>query len=311
MQRPKMLFIVGSGRCGSSWVLDMLLRHPAVQAEYTESKLFQIVGPFLCKGIPRDEHRKAKRWFRTLFFRVLMLHPALAFRYVLYKYHRYPEGTRFQTYLDEKAMQALIVEARKEKGSIEKKMTFFARSYFSDYLSKHNAKGELFVEKTPAHIHYLDKILSIFPEAFALEMIRDGRDVCVSLTKRAEKLHQTPEPIKVQMRKWKMDVIRGEQWRKIPAFNGRIKTILYEDLLEDAPAGFSQILAFAGLDNSKAAVNALLAKDRLVSGGFSAKAGAWKKHLSPADIRTVYSEGREVLARYRYLDEKEVVNDSR
>lgn len=289
----------------------MLLRHPAVQAEYTESKLFQIIGPFLCRGIPRDEHRKAKRWLRTLLFRFLMLHPALAFRYVVFKYHRYPKGTRFQTYLEENAFKVLVDEARRKKGSIEQKMTFFARRYFSDYLSKHNAKGELFVEKTPAHIHYLDKILHIFPEALALEMIRDGRDVCVSLSKRAEKLHQKPELVKVQMRKWKMDVLRGERWRKNPAFNGRIKTILYEDLLEDTPSGFSQILAFAGIDNTKPTVNALLAKDRLVSGGFSAKAGGWKKHLSAADIRTAYSEAREVLARYQYLDEHELGNDVR
>jgi len=40
----KIIFIVGSGRCGTSWIQDWLLRHPQICGEFNESRIFEVLG---------------------------------------------------------------------------------------------------------------------------------------------------------------------------------------------------------------------------------------------------------------------------
>ena len=40
----KAIFIVGSGRCGTSWIQDWLLQHPQICGEFNESKLFDVLS---------------------------------------------------------------------------------------------------------------------------------------------------------------------------------------------------------------------------------------------------------------------------
>jgi len=48
---------------------------------------------------------------------------------------------------------------------------------------------ERWVEKSPYHIHYLDKILEIAPKAKIIVMLRDGRDVACSIKARTGSLN--------------------------------------------------------------------------------------------------------------------------
>jgi len=54
---------------------------------------------------------------------------------------------------------------------------------------KQNKK--LFVEKTPSHVRQLDKIFTTFPQAKVIVLVRDGRDVALSLEKRTENLQES------------------------------------------------------------------------------------------------------------------------
>lgn len=52
---------------------------------------------------------------------------------------------------------------------------------------------QFFAEKTPSHVRYLDDIFSIFPFAKIIVMVRDGRDVVLSLEKRTNDLNSSIE----------------------------------------------------------------------------------------------------------------------
>jgi len=54
-----------------------------------------------------------------------------------------------------------------------------------------NAGADTWVEKTPIHVHYLDKISRYAPSARVIHLIRDGREVVASLHDAAQKYPNT------------------------------------------------------------------------------------------------------------------------
>ena len=120
---------------------------------------------------------------------------------------------------------------------------------FSDYVSNKRVKQHLeailnlaqsknvdrFVEKTPKHINFVERILRWFPDAQMLIMVRDGRDVAVSL-KRRGKNH------KRAVRSWVHDNKRICELVGDP----RIFVVKYENLISDPEAILQDVCAFLG-----------------------------------------------------------------
>jgi hypothetical protein len=95
--------------------------------------------------------------------------------------------------------------------------------------------------KTPFNEYYADSILSSYPRATMIQMLRDPRDVAVS----------------IQSRGWKWDVeLFCKQWRKssLAGKNNEIKhsgsylTIRYEDLVSDTVETVSRVCGLANLE---------------------------------------------------------------
>lgn len=78
------------------------------------------------------------------------------------------------------------------------------------------------VEKTPAHIHCLKRMLDDYPDAKILLLIRDGRNVAVSLKKRWGDFERSVE-------RWVEDNRAGEPYWNHP----RVMKLKYEDLVTD------------------------------------------------------------------------------
>lgn len=91
------------------------------------------------------------------------------------------------------------------------------------------------VEKTPAHIHHLARIFQRYPEAKVLLLIRDGRNVAVSLNKRWGDFERS-------VQRWVDDNRAGEPYWDHP----QVMKLSYEQLVADYEQQIRAICDFIG-----------------------------------------------------------------
>lgn len=89
-------------------------------------------------------------------------------------------------------------------------------------------------EKTPTHIRVLPLLFSTFPDAKVILLLRDGRDVAVSMKKRRE------DGFSWGVRRWLRDNRLGEPFWSHP----RVSVIRYEELVTQPDETARKICAF-------------------------------------------------------------------
>jgi len=180
----------------------------------------------------------------------------------------------------------------------------FALSAVDQITRNHtNGHGKIFVEKTPAHVHYYQNILRLFPEAFFIEIVRDPRAMVASM-RAVDFGNWTTSGVIQNCHRWKKSIRDGLSLEAGASHHRRVK---YEDLLHDTERVLSELFEFIGekpdrSDISVWAENVSLSKLR--SGGgpenvpwdmnrepqnFYRKGDAvgWKKELSKADASLI------------------------
>ncbi len=75
-------------------------------------------------------------------------------------------------------------------------------------------------EKTPMHVHRIGRIFELYPEARVLLVIRDGRDVALSLRRRWNDFDRSVE-------RWIVDNREGERWWDHP----QVHKLSYEEIV--------------------------------------------------------------------------------
>lgn len=88
-------------------------------------------------------------------------------------------------------------------------------------------------EKTPTHVHAIERILQIYPNARILLIIRDGRDVAISLRKRTSDFSAGVE-------RWVKDNRGGEAFWGHP----QLLKLTYEELVGDFDEVMPRVCAF-------------------------------------------------------------------
>jgi hypothetical protein len=91
------------------------------------------------------------------------------------------------------------------------------------------------VEKTPAHVRMIDRIFKSYPDAKVLFVVRDGRDVVVSIRKRFGGFEKG-------IRRWVEDNHHGLKWADDP----RVMRVRYEDLVKQYEETMPRICRFIG-----------------------------------------------------------------
>ncbi|MCP4469130.1 MAG: sulfotransferase [Gammaproteobacteria bacterium] len=91
------------------------------------------------------------------------------------------------------------------------------------------------VEKTPAHVRMINKIFASYPEARVLFVVRDGRDVAVSIRKRLGNFEKG-------ILRWVDDNCDGLNWMDDP----RVLKVRYEDLVKQYDESMRHICQFIG-----------------------------------------------------------------
>jgi hypothetical protein len=146
-------------------------------------------------------------------------------------------------------------------------------------------------DKTPFYLRYVDELAAVWPDARFVVLVRDGRDVALSVMR----VPFGANNVWAAARSWASGIRLGlDAERRHP---GRVLTVRYEDLVAEPDSRVREICEFLGLqfapdmlaieqtDPSK------IAKDQ--SGWFTnvwaginqTAVGKWRRELSPRDQR--------------------------
>lgn len=162
-------------------------------------------------------------------------------------------------------------------------------------------------DKTPIYTSYMDLLAELFPTAQFIYLIRDGRDVGLSmLDKWGRKFHFD---IYFTARKWVQRSRQAQESAK-KLGNGRFYQLFYEELIRDPERYLREICTF--LDepyDPKMAQPHLLGQQEIAPGSFHApirqsinpsKIARWKQEMSLPDQRLFQAVAGDLLAEYGY-----------
>lgn len=129
---------------------------------------------------------------------------------------------------------------------------------------------DAFIEKTPEHLIYWRQILSFFPNAKFVVLVRDGRDVVLSLNKAQ---FSSNIPVRHGAQKWNQ-YARAHQ-SLIAGAAERTLQIKYEDLVRDSETVIRALCLFIGIEFEETMLDS-----RLGSSAIPESEQGWKKQAS-------------------------------
>ena len=115
------------------------------------------------------------------------------------------------------------------------------RAFYELYADKQGNHGARWGDKTPGYIKSMREIQVYLPEARFIHLIRDGRDVALSILKQ----HWGPQTIEAAAEKWRSRVLRGRAQQPYLGFYLEVK---FEDLVLHTERELRRICEFIDLD---------------------------------------------------------------
>jgi hypothetical protein len=173
----------------------------------------------------------------------------------------------------------------------------FCDSVFLTAIDQHAPGTSWFVEKSPPHVHLIPLMAAVYPDAWYIHIVRDGRDVARSVSTSPF----GPEGLAAAAQSWGRIVrqVRRDSWR-LPRF----REVRYEELFADPIGGATQLFEWMGLpvdDDVVATLEEHAAREvsRYQTGPVGP--GKWRQ-LPPADIRDIELAVGDTLAELGYTD---------
>ena len=128
-----------------------------------------------------------------------------------------------------------------------------ANSYLRT-LDKHSTVASSIVDKMPANFFHVGLISRLFPNAHIVHMIRDPRDVCLSMYFQRFGAQMTFSTDLVELANYHLTYQRIMQyWNEV--LDIKIHNVVYEELMENQEELTRKLLAFCGLDWSEKCIN--------------------------------------------------------
>jgi hypothetical protein len=175
---------------------------------------------------------------------------------------------------------------------------------FTAYAALHGKPR--WADKTPYYVGELDLVKRIFPEARIVNLVRDGRDVALSLLR----VPFGPSNVWAAARQWRAAVDAGDAAQA--RYGGDVLTIRYEDLVSDPEPVVRRICAFCEiafrpemLAIEESATGRLAAGQEawfteLYAGIGTRSVGKWRTEMTPAQQATFAAGAGEALRRHGY-----------
>jgi hypothetical protein len=157
-------------------------------------------------------------------------------------------------------------------------------------------------ERTPLHVLHLDLIAAIYPDARFVHIIRDGRDVALSIAAQ----EWGPREIEEAAAEWG-DAVRTAREARLPA--DAYHEVRYEELLADPSTAASEIFDWLELPADGTVIAAAVAEAgigaNLGESGSGIGAAKWREAYSAADLDAFDRAAGNVLRELGYPDRDE------
>ena len=133
-----------------------------------------------------------------------------------------------------------------------------------------NPGATVVLDKRPDYGHHIPLIERLAPGSRFIHIIRDGRDVAVSMQGIRQRRNAGPKDFDAAVKAWHDGVVLARRHgRDLP--RGQYLEVRYEDLVEHTGQGMREILAFCGLPTEETMLRDIVAKyhmgNKLVSAG--------------------------------------------
>lgn len=115
------------------------------------------------------------------------------------------------------------------------------------------------LDKHPGYSPFVHDIDRLLPNSRFLHLIRDGRDVAVSMMAAREKMGFGAGTVESSAAAWKQTVLQA---KRAGRFTGRYHEVFYEDLIADGFATMKNVFQFCGLDISDADLTRIVEEHR-------------------------------------------------
>jgi len=306
----KKLFIVGCGRSGTTWIHSIFLQHPCVVSFNGETMVYlSIMSQFLpinynltfMETIRKINLQTIKFFFNTKIKKEGVWEQVIKGQNQFKKDILMPSTTKEE-------LLAFIKKANFKEGlsEIERAKLVIDMIFDDIFIRNGGNKDKLFVEKSPSHTIYAEMILKGYPEAKIIEVVRDGRDACVSMEKL--KKEWFPAERKKQIRYWKQSVELGIKLKSDKSFSGRILLVRYEDLKENPEKEIKKMFDFAGIDSSYTLVSKIakstdFSNYKDVGNGKLRRKGIvgdWKNHFTEKDKKLFNKIAGDLMIKLGY-----------
>ncbi|HEX2619872.1 MAG TPA: sulfotransferase, partial [Phototrophicaceae bacterium] len=212
-RRP--VFVVGHPRSGTTLVQLLITAHPVFSSAPETHFFTHVLGAvpdWLNRTIRPDElHQVFKR---------LIGKPGIE--------------------LDNATLAQITEQAKNNNGIAPAVLLNTIMEFYAAQQHKHRR----WLEKTPRHVNYIPQILTLFPDARIINIVRDPRDV-VSSNVRFQKL--SPEKDSAERRR--ICVERSQSWNQMVRYaqrllpnEPRLFTVRYEDLIIDTVGSLTRLM---------------------------------------------------------------------
>ena len=165
---------------------------------------------------------------------------------------------------------------------------------------------ERWADKTPLYLAHVGTLAEIWPEARFVVLVRDGRDVALSLLG----VPFGPNNVWAAARFWARGIDLGTE--AADRFGDRVLTVRYEDVVDEPAAQVKRLCEFLGLDYEHDLLaiehtdSAKVLKDQagwftnVWAGINSTAVGKWRREMSPDDQRVFDQVAGAQLERMGY-----------
>lgn len=215
----------------------------------------------------------------------------------------YPEFTNVHEEVDEKFLVGIVRKILSERAIMQWQLNIEAeevvnqlpkKSYKAviDYLFslRFSRLGcDLWSDKTPHYILNFETIYDLYPNAKYVFIIRDGRDVALSLLK----MSWGPNNIYYCAKLWE-ECNRWSQRLQSLKDENRLFFVQYEDLLDNIEDRAKKLYEFVGVNYPTEEV------DKIISGVKSGNYNKWKTSMTKRQIRVFESIAGQTLGKFGY-----------
>lgn len=235
--------------------------------------------------------RSGTTWLESL----LMAHPLLGgmaetetwlFHQLERLWGNLRSGAGLDSHLDEAALAGILRE--------------FCDGMFQEALAVHDPDATYFVEKSPVHSWCLRNIAAVYPDAWFVHLVRDGRDVARSITQ--VPFFETPR-LEDAAAMWSTTV---DEVCARSASLERFREMRYETLFDDPFTSTADLVRWVGLNADQETEDRLrtVAARRVSTHAGTASPvgpGRWKQ-LSSAEQARIYAGAGRTLLDFGYAN---------